>query len=293
MSVELVTGYSGVGSDGNPNRHVSSTDDARRQAGTVGLGNYVFSTAGKLAAQMEDANTLVMQPGDGMINGHHFTCPDTTSFTIPTGVQGQKVSNLAVIRYEVGADSVETCTPLVLTGEPSADEPEDPAYNEGDALAGDSPVDLPLYRVVTDGINAGSPEPLFSVLVPYAEFRDSVSQVKVLHSGADYMNASQSITLSEPVSSQRTGIVLAWSSFSDDVGQNYGWSYFFVPKSHVGLDGTGGIRCFALGEDGAMAKYVYVHDERIDGYANNAWDGDMSGIRVNNYAYVLRYVYGV
>lgn len=183
MSVELVTGYSGVGSGGEPNRHVSSAEDGARQAGTVGLGCYVLSTGSKLSATMEDANTLVVADGDVVMNGRHVSMPDPTSFTIPTGVQGQKVSNLAVLRYQVGSDSVESVTPLVLTGEPSTGTPTDPEHNEGSILDGDSPVDFPLYRVVTDGINAGDPEPLFDVLMPMAELsaeidelRDSVSQ---------------------------------------------------------------------------------------------------------------------
>ena len=176
MSVELVTGYSGVGEDGEPNRHVSSAEDGARQAGTLGLGCYALSTGSKLSATMEDANTLVVADGDVVMNGRHVSMPDATSFTIPTGVQGQKVSNIAVLRYQKAADSVESVTPVVLTGEPSADAPTDPEYNDGSILDGDSPVDMPLYRVVTDGINAGDPEPLFDVLAPMAELRDLVSQ---------------------------------------------------------------------------------------------------------------------
>lgn len=185
MSVELVTGYSGVGEDGEPNRHVSSAEDGARQAGTLGLGCYALSTGSKLSATMEDANTLVVADGDVVMNGRHVSLPDPTSFTIPTGVQGQKVSNIAVLRYEKAADSTESVTPLVLTGEPSADAPADPAYNNGSILDGDSPVDMPLYRVVTDGINAGDPEPLFDVLAPMAELRDLVSQHPKVILGSD------------------------------------------------------------------------------------------------------------
>ena len=193
MSVELVTGYSGVGSDGQPNRHVSSAEDGARQAGTVGLGCYALSTGSKLSATMEDANTLVVADGDVVMNGRHVSLPDPTSFTIPTGVQGQKVSNIAVLRYQKAADSVESVTPIVLTGEPSADTPVDPAYSEGSILDGDSPVDMPLYRVVTDGINAGDPVPLFDVMMPMSELWDSVSQQPRIIIGTDVWscNAAQ------------------------------------------------------------------------------------------------------
>ena len=188
MSVELVTGYYGVGEDGEPKRHVSSAEDGARQAGTVGLGCYALSTGSKLSATMEDANTLVVADGDVVMNGRHVSLPDPTSFTIPTGVQGQKVSNLAVLRYQKAADSVESVTPIVLTGEPSAGTPTDPAYNEGSILDGDSPVDMPLYRVSTDGINAEDPEPLFDVLVPMADLWDSVSQAPRVYTGTEIVS---------------------------------------------------------------------------------------------------------
>ena len=192
MSVELVTGYYGVGEDGKPKRHVSSAEDGARQAGTLGLGCYALSTGSKLSATMEDANTLVVADGDVVMNGRHVSMPDPTSFTIPTGVQGQKVSNIAVLRYSKAADSVESVTPLVLTGEPSADTPTDPAYSEGSILDGDSPVDMPLYRVVTDGINAGDPEPLFETIPTIDGLRDSVSQLKVPHVAGGIVSGTNS-----------------------------------------------------------------------------------------------------
>lgn len=174
MSVELVTGYSGVGGDGEPNRHVSSSDDGARQAGTVGLGCYVLSTGSKMSAIMEDANTLLVSDGDALINGRHVRIPDSLSFTIPTGVQGRKVSNLAVLRYQVGADSVESVTPVVLTGKPSTGKPTDPEYNDGSVLDGASIVDMPLYRVVTNGTNYETPVLLPRVVKPLDDLKSYV-----------------------------------------------------------------------------------------------------------------------
>ena len=174
MSVELVTGYYGVGEDGKPKRHVSSAEDGARQAGTVGLGCYVLSTGSKMSAIMEDANTLLVSDGDALINGRHVRIPDSLSFTIPTGVQGQKVSNLAVLRYQVGADSVESVTPVVLTGEPSTGKPTDPEHNDGSVLEGASIVDMPLYRVVTSGTNYETPVLLPRVVKPLDDLKSYV-----------------------------------------------------------------------------------------------------------------------
>lgn len=166
MSMELVTGYSGTGSDGQPNRHVSSMDDALLYASMIGSGRYGLPYLGKLSANLEDANTLVMATGGICMDGHHITCPDTTSFTIPTGVQGMQVSNLACVQYAKSDDGVESVTPIVLTGTPSASDPQDPEYTPGNILAGDSSAIMPLFRVVTNGVNAGEPVQLFSVAYP-------------------------------------------------------------------------------------------------------------------------------
>lgn len=186
MGVELVTAYTGT-------NHVSSSQDGALYAGIVGLDNYVFTTGQKLQATMEDANTLVVASGNGLINGRHFEVTDTVSFTIPTGSQDMMTSNLAVIRYTKGADSVESVTPLVLTGEPVAENPQDPTYNEGSILDGVSTVDFPIYRVVTTGISAGDPVQLFDVVNPLVK----ASRFKRLWSGS-VRNPGQPMTIPAP-----------------------------------------------------------------------------------------------
>lgn len=186
MGVELVTAYTGT-------NHVSSSQDGALYAGIVGLDNYVFTTGQQLQATMEDANTLVVASGNGLINGRHFEVTDTVSFTIPTGSQDMMTSNLAVIRYTKGADSVESVTPLVLTGEPAAEDPQDPAYNEGSILEGVSTVDFPIYRVVTTGISAGEPVQLFDVVEPLVR----ASRFRELWSGS-WKPSSTPATLSVP-----------------------------------------------------------------------------------------------
>lgn len=167
MSVRLVTAFKGYDPvTHEPIKSVSSTDDATLYAALVGPDDYVFDHGQRLVGTMEDANTLVVADGDGLINGHHFIVDGTLSFTIPTGTQGMQVSNLACLRYTKDAEGIQNVAPVVLTGEPAAEDPQDPAYNEGDALGGVSTADFPLYRVVTTGISAGEPEQLFDVVGP-------------------------------------------------------------------------------------------------------------------------------
>ena len=119
---------------------------------------------------------------------------------------------------------------------------------------------------------------------------------KVLWSGAFFMNGNQSIPLSEPVSTQMSGIVLVFSRYSSYVQQDYHWNSFFVHKAHVALhEGQG--NQFLMTTDGLFgaiaSKYIYIYNDRLVGNANNEATGTANGITYNNAGFVLRYVIGV
>lgn len=162
MAVELVTGYAGKA-------HVSSSEDGARQAGTVGTGMYALETVEEpLKATLENANTVTIGPGDVLINGRHVQLTGSTTFAVPVGTQGMQTSNLLVLRYELAEDETESVTAITLTGEPAASDPQDPELATGSVLDGDSPVDMPLYRVVTTGIESAQPVRLFETVPPIA-----------------------------------------------------------------------------------------------------------------------------
>lgn len=163
MTVELVTGYSGTA-------HVSSSEDGARQAGTVGTGMYVLETVDDpLAATLENAQTVTVGPGDLMINGRHVQLTGSTTYSVPVGVQGQQTSNILAVRYSVDDSGVEKAEPVTLTGSPAPSDPPDPTLYEGSILDGDSPIDMPLYRVVTTGIETAEPVKLFETVPTVAE----------------------------------------------------------------------------------------------------------------------------
>lgn len=118
----------------------------------------------------------------------------------------------------------------------------------------------------------------------------------LLWSGGYYMSADQTANLSENVSEQLSGIVLAWSAYANGAVQNYDWHYQFVPKDHViARNGHGistGIMSNAAGSFVGV-KYVYVADDHITGYAGNSTSQTGSGISFQNAHWVLRYVLGV
>lgn len=122
---------------------------------------------------------------------------------------------------------------------------------------------------------------------------------KVLASGAQYMSADHTWTLSEAVSAQPHGIVLALSPYtaSSSTAHNYGWTYYFVPKHHcVNHNGTGVvIRGFSSTGATFFCKYLYVYDTQIVGHSQNVEGATTlsSGLTRTNNGFVLRYVIGV
>lgn len=181
MSIELQTGTEVL---------VSDSSDAELYAAMWGDENYILKKP--LELSMADPNTLVIGEGTGLQNGRHIRFKGSTELTIPSGIQAQKRSNVAVVRTTVTRDenTMETITHsegLVLTGEPTLDgEPTDPEWIKGNLLAGDTIADMPIARVVTDGINVRDPEPMFETLVSEKEFRESQSHIEIHKSSNDH-----------------------------------------------------------------------------------------------------------
>lgn len=120
---------------------------------------------------------------------------------------------------------------------------------------------------------------------------------QLLWEGGHYMSASQTATLAEPISKQRSGIVLVFSRYSTDTVQDYHFQTFFIPKYQIAKH-TGCGHSFMLTTDGSFnvfaAKYLYINDATIVGNDINVETGTGTcGITYTNNGFVLRYVIGV
>lgn len=123
----------------------------------------------------------------------------------------------------------------------------------------------------------------------------------LLWSGASYMGNNQTANLSEPVSKQLNGIVLAWSEYTSGHARDYEWSFQYIPKDCVLRDigstnlGVGSIHFMvSMANNVAAAKTVYVFDDHINGYASNSSTSmTVASITLSNNRWVLRYVLGV
>lgn len=103
----------------------------------------------------------------------------------------------------------------------------------------------------------------------------------VLWSGSDQMDSTAAINLDNPISEQTVGIVLIFSSYSEDVAQNGNFSHHFIHKKFVELM-SGCTSSFTIKTSN---KILTINDSSIVGDASNVTD--------ENSGYVLRYIIGV
>ena len=119
-----------------------------------------------------------------------------------------------------------------------------------------------------------------------------IAENKVLWSGGYYMTDAHTINLSETVSNQANGIVLVFSRYNAGV-VNESFSTHFIPKEVVSLHPGNGHNFNLCGMFANGMKYLYIHNDKIVGHANNSGERTVGGITYNNSYYVLRYVIGV
>ena len=127
---------------------------------------------------------------------------------------------------------------------------------------------------------------------------DKTSGPKILWSGSKWMTKDTTISLSENISKQTSGIVLVFSrgtnSFNESEYEDSYWHTFFVPKSIINIDNGGATSFVLFRESDINVKKVYINSASIKGHATN--DNQLyslMGKMVNNRHFVLRYVYGV
>lgn len=171
--MDIVIGYQGKD-------HVKAEQLRRLIAGMAGDGTYVLGTQNELAATMVTANQVRIDTGDIVAAGGAYATVETPeTLTIESGATGQKRNDLVVARYEKDAStSVESMELAVVKGTAvSFGDPVDPEIQDGSIIDGDSPVEVPLWRIPIDGLAPGTPVALFETIPTIDSLRDSVSQV--------------------------------------------------------------------------------------------------------------------
>ena len=201
--MDIVTGH--VGS-----AHVTSWQDRDLNQGIFGPGTYILNVGSKLAATIISNNeiriadgTLVMQGCQGVIQKGTY---DTIS--IDNGTQGLKRNDLICAQYQKSG-GVESMSLVVIKGTAAAT-PVDPSYTTGDIQNGDTPVQVPIYRVVLNGLTVES----VTALVNEVGNLEGVGEATVYDSGA-ILSAGETLTLSTMSLSEGTYIISAIAQVDD------------------------------------------------------------------------------
>ena len=169
--MELVTGFAGTA-------HIDPIDAAHLNAAGFGPDAYLLDTQNKLEASLETANKLVVDTGDLMIQGHHFTVIEPENIALQSGVSGQKRNALVCARYDkTEGTGVESASWIVKYGTATTGTPADPSVTTGNILDGvDSVHEEPIFRIEYDGITPGNPILLVPEFQSASEFRTSIAQ---------------------------------------------------------------------------------------------------------------------
>lgn len=118
---------------------------------------------------------------------------------------------------------------------------------------------------------------------------------KILYSGGAWMTSEHSWTLSESVSIQPHGIILAFSECVGGKAQNKGWNHFFISKTFV-TNRAGEGSAFPLATynfDALGVKHLFIFGDKIVGSDENSQKATANGITYDNSRFMLRYVLGV
>ena len=214
--MDIVTGH--VGS-----AHVTSWQDRDLNQGIFGPDTYILNVGSKLAATIISNNeiriadgTLVMQGCQGVIQKGTY---DTIS--IDNGTQGLKRNDLICAQYTKSA-GVESMSLVVIKGT-AASTPSDPSYTSGDIQNGDTPVQVPVYRVVLDGLTLTSVDALVDVQDNIDDIGTSIGNIgEVYEANASSVSVSKntSTTIVSLTVSAGTYVVVANGLFSSSGSGN-------------------------------------------------------------------------
>lgn len=153
-----------TGKTGKP--HVTSADDrALHRAEWDGDGFLSVSQPSVLV----NSTTLRVYPCDIMFQGCHARVTGTyEDLTFPSGETGKKRIDMLVARYTLSEEGLEDMSLLILTGQSveSSQEPQLPVYETGIIANNVSVADMPLYKIIHDGINVSGPVAIASTFPP-------------------------------------------------------------------------------------------------------------------------------
>ena len=253
--MNIVTGYRGE-------PHITSQQKRNINIGIFGSGAHIIKGVGaELSATVISANEVEIADGMIMCEGctSEIARGTTESMTIDNGTQGKLRIDLIVARYNRNTSTgVEDMALIVIKGNPSASDPQAPAYISGSIAEGDTTVDFPIYQVNIDGISITSVDALVDTVNIPDLISDSISDAlnSALNSalkwkifGGGYVQGQTFVTV--PASAKEVYVIvyIKWTS-GDKVMVD-----FLIP-----------INPYAFGSPTNFAQHVNFYGTNHDGY---------------------------
>lgn len=170
--MEIITGYTGKA-------HIFSEQDRDVNIGIVGEGSYVLQTGMQLEAEVSSNNEIKIRDGVLMHQGCTASIKKNTydSLTIINGSQGMKRIDLIVARYERNQDNgAESIGLKVIQGTPAESNPAVPSHITGDIQSGDAVADMPMYKIIIDGLNITEVQKVYSEAPNITELNRNLSE---------------------------------------------------------------------------------------------------------------------
>lgn len=225
--MQIVTGYEGVD-------HVTAWQDRDLNQGMFGTDTYILETGSQMSASIVTNNeidiadgALVMQGCQGVIQLGTFD-----AMTIANGSQGMLRHDLIVAEYKK-TNSVESMTLKVIKGTASASNPSDPSYTSGNIQNGDSQVQVPIYRVVLDGISVSSVELMVPVVPSLSATKNKLSDMIIIDNVTDTVDFAANENKTVVLNASKAGYIpIGIASYT--TGSHYVYAYgFWINGSDV------------------------------------------------------------
>lgn len=161
----LITGYAGE-------EHIQSKDQGSFNAAFFGDGQFVMEVGNEFEGSIIDNNTVRILDGDLLMYGRHVRIEPNTyeDLTITTGTAGKNRIDLIVMQYEKDASSgTESAFLQVIKGTESEGTPTAPEFTNGNILEGATINQMPLYKVLVEGVVLSSVTALFRTQPTYEQ----------------------------------------------------------------------------------------------------------------------------
>jgi len=170
--MHLVTGYKGE-------EHIMSADQGSFNASFFGTGQHVMEAGSKLEVAIIDNNTVRIYDGDLLMYGRHVRIEPNTyeDLTIQTGTAGANRYDIICATYSKNTnDGTEDSYLQVIRGTESERVPDLPAYTDGNILEGATFNQMPLYKVVIEGVVLKEVVPMFTTIPTYQALAERYAQ---------------------------------------------------------------------------------------------------------------------